>query len=124
MGHAESDAIVLANRSQQWRVGRGVAGRQGTPCVSRPPEWRDQNRSEEVRWFPATQKIIRLAETSQPPYGLCFGVALSVSPRRKRAASIRWPHILEATMELVVRLNVLAALLSFGFIAAIVFGVV
>jgi hypothetical protein len=31
---------------------------------------------------------------------------------------------LEATMELVVRLNVLAALLSFGFIAAIVFGVV
>jgi hypothetical protein len=30
----------------------------------------------------------------------------------------------EATMELVVRLNVLAALLSFGFIAAIVFGVV
>jgi len=27
-------------------------------------------------------------------------------------------------MELVVRLNVLAALLSFGFIAAIVFGVV
>jgi hypothetical protein len=41
-----------------------------------------------------------------------------------RAASIRWPHIPEATMELVVRLNVLAALLSFGFIAAIVFGVV
>jgi hypothetical protein len=31
---------------------------------------------------------------------------------------------LEATMELMVRLNVLAALLSFGLIAAIVFGVV
>jgi hypothetical protein len=30
----------------------------------------------------------------------------------------------EATMELAMRLNVLAALLSFGFIAAIVFGVV
>jgi hypothetical protein len=29
----------------------------------------------------------------------------------------------EATMELTMRLNVLAALLSFGFIAAIVFGV-
>ncbi len=74
--------------------------------------------------FPATQKIIRLAETSQPTYAFCFGVALSVSPRRNRAASIRWPYIPEATMELVVRLNVLAALLSFGFIAAIVFGVV
>jgi hypothetical protein len=36
----------------------------------------------------------------------------------------RRPHIWEATMELVVRLNVLAALLSFGFIAAIVFGVI
>ncbi|KWT66852.1 hypothetical protein APY04_2259 [Hyphomicrobium sulfonivorans] len=31
---------------------------------------------------------------------------------------------LEATMELMVRLNVLAALLSFGLIAAIVVGVV
>jgi hypothetical protein len=30
----------------------------------------------------------------------------------------------EATMELTMRLNVLAALLSFGFIAAIVFGIV
>ena len=30
----------------------------------------------------------------------------------------------EATMELAMRLNVLAALLSFGFIAAIVFGVI
>jgi hypothetical protein len=30
----------------------------------------------------------------------------------------------EATMELSMRLNVLAALLSFGFIAAIVFGMV
>jgi len=31
---------------------------------------------------------------------------------------------MEATMELTMRLNVLAALLSFGFIAAIVFGVI
>jgi hypothetical protein len=31
---------------------------------------------------------------------------------------------MEATMELSMRLNVLAALLSFGFIAAIVFGMV
>ena len=30
----------------------------------------------------------------------------------------------EATMELTMRLNVLAAVLSFGFIAAIVFGMV
>jgi hypothetical protein len=32
--------------------------------------------------------------------------------------------VMEATMELSMRLNVLAALLSFGFIAAIVFGIV
>jgi hypothetical protein len=31
---------------------------------------------------------------------------------------------MEATMELAMRLNVLAALLSFGFIAAIVLGMV
>ena len=31
---------------------------------------------------------------------------------------------MEATMELAMRLNVLAALLSFGFIAAIVFGMI
>jgi hypothetical protein len=31
---------------------------------------------------------------------------------------------MEATMEITMRLNVLAAVLSFGFIAAIVFGMV
>jgi hypothetical protein len=52
-------------------------------------------------------------------------VRLSAFPRAaNRAAKKRRPHLWEATMELVVRLNVLAALLSFGFIAAIVFGVI
>ncbi|MDH4981501.1 hypothetical protein [Hyphomicrobium sp. D-2] len=47
-----------------------------------------------------------------------------------RADGITWFEVahaareLEATMELMVRLNVLAALLSFGLIAAIVVGVV
>jgi hypothetical protein len=44
-------------------------------------------------------------------------------PRCTRVAEKRRPHM-EATMELAMRLNVLAALLSFGFIAAIVIGIV
>ena len=124
MVRAASDVILLANRSQQWRVAKGPTCRRGTRGVSLPPEWRNRNADGASPKFPAPQKIIHLAETSQPTYGFCFGVDLSVSPRRNRAASIRRPHKLEATMELVVRLNVLAALLSFGFIAAIVFGVV
>jgi hypothetical protein len=45
---------------------------------------------------------------------------LLTTPRSPR----RLVRLKEATMELSMRLNVLAALLSFGFIAAIVIGMV
>jgi hypothetical protein len=51
-------------------------------------------------------------------------VPVHVPPVRTEHESPAKAAVMEATMELTMRLNVLAAVLSFGFIAAIVFGMV
>jgi hypothetical protein len=56
--------------------------------------------------------------------GLLASYIGALPPVRTERESPVKAAVMEATMELTMRLNVLAALLSFGFIAAIVFGMV
>jgi hypothetical protein len=68
----------------------------------------------------AVQKLFLLASATGATYASFPGAV----PYRVQIESPTKVTAKEATMELSMRLNVLAALLSFGFIAAIVFGMV
>ena len=124
MHRAASDAIVLLIRRQRWRAAEAAAGRRGTPGVSRPPERRGPHVESQAASVPRDAKNISLGRNFAANLRFLLRRGFECFPTPQSSRQHKVAALLEATMELVVRLNVLAALLSFGFIAAIVFGVV